>query len=213
MVLLASLSGLGQSIALSAPADSCTLAVEETLAEFRKWDEAIPIEVARPRIHAINGACADPAYSASADDADAVIKGVVGGIGDAISAVGDKICGGTGVTAMGWADYVHIAGNPFHLANSPASSESNWFDAGAKKVWLGYARSIMDDFTGTGTWDQPVYRWFWMDLPMGGEASTSSSCTLGIVTSTSFALSGNVLGLGGNILRVSAGGTTCLVPC
>ncbi len=133
------------------------------------------------------------------------------------------ICSGGGSTIMGWADYAHVAGMPVHVQNSPASSHYRMavnVDEG-EILWAdGHSRSAMDNIVweyDDATGIQKVY-WDWNSIPMGGQASLGGSCTyvgsVGILTSVNSGASGTPLGLPtSGILEVSAGGTTCLVPC
>ncbi|MCA1812137.1 MAG: hypothetical protein LC623_09040 [Halobacteriales archaeon] len=143
----------------------------------------------------------------------------------------DKLCSGGGSSILGWADYIEILGDSFHIANNPASSYTTVYkhpdQTGAPEGYVetmveGNARSTLDDIEmvivqGDETVSNHGH-WSFANIPMGGALSVDSRCLLAAVSSTTFGASGfplgaQVLNLATPVLAVRASGTTCLIPC
>ena len=125
-------------------------------------------------------------------------------------------CSGGTTTVVGWSTQINIGGEPFHLANGPASSYYEIVaDAKGNIMSLnGHTRSTSDDFTAvTSSGQQPSGTWFWFSFPMGGTAAFRANCVGPLITSNALTLNGTPLGISPSAVTITSTGTTCLVPC
>lgn len=123
-----------------------------------------------------------------------------------------KACAGGGSTLMGWNDEIVLLGEPYSILRGPASS--HWAFTETEDGWLavGHSRSTLNNIERS----EEDGLWQFAGIPMGGTISLSGTCVGPLVTSVATSASGTPLAIpiiDEDVLYVTVGGRTCLIPC
>lgn len=133
-------------------------------------------------------------------------------------------CSGGTNTVMGWSNYVRVAGVPYRLANTPASSDTQitvvYNKDGSQTAFGGVSKtnSALDRVESIWYSGLAAHTWEFGPALMLGSISVTVRCQPVLlmadqVLDVSISATGSPLGLTRAVLEVTSTGKTCLMPC